>query len=135
MSVTRQNENTAGFLKLSIAGAAAATGGGIGSILNPEGVDLLITRTFFYATTGSTGAANLTVGIGATATTDANDILSAFDGIEATIGGKAFYCQAVSVNETEEAVIWESDEYLTVTGTATTAGLVADLYVEYIRLA
>jgi len=135
MSLTRQYEGTGGMLKLTIAGAAATTGGGIGSILNPEGVDLLIIRTFLYARTGSTGAANLGVGIGATATTSATDILSSFDGIEATIGSKAFYCQAVSVNETQEAVVWEDDEYLTVTGSATTVGLDADLYVEYIRLA
>lgn len=135
MSLTRQNEGNAGFLKLTIAGAASTANGGVGSILNPEGVDLLIVRTFLYARTGSTGAVNLDVGIGATAATKGTDILSTFNGIDATIGGKAFYCQAASVSEAEEAVIWEDDEYLTVTGSATSVGLDADLYVEYIRLA
>lgn len=136
MSVTLSTgPHNKGFVKLTITGAASTASGGIGSVLNPEGVDLLITRTFLYARTGSTGAANLDVGIGATSATKGTDILSTFDGIDATIGGKAFYCQAVSVNETEEAVIWEDDEYLTVTGSATTVGLDADLYVEYIRLA
>jgi hypothetical protein len=135
MSLTRQHIGNSGFLKLAIAGEAATTSGGIGSILNPEGVDLLIVRTFLYARTGSAGAVNLDVGIGATAATKGTDILSTFNGIEATIGGKAFYCQAVSANETEEAVVWGHDEYLTVTGSAPSVGLDADLYVEYIRLA
>ena len=135
MSVTRQHSGANGFLKLAIAGAASTSAGGIGSILNPEGVDLLIIRTYLYARTGSTGAVNLQVGIGATAATQGTDILSTFDGIEATIGGKAFFCQAVAANETEEAVVWEDSEYLTVTGSATSVGLDADLYVEYIRLA
>lgn len=122
-----------GFLKLTITGAASTDNGGLGSLLNPEGVDLIITRTYADFRTGSVGAANLDVGIGATAATKGTDILSTFDAIEATVGGKAFNCQAVPVNETEEAVIWEADEYLTVTGSATTVGLDFDLFVEYIR--
>ena len=128
-------DSNSGFFKIVLTGAAAATSGGLGAVLNPEGVDLLITRTFLYARTGSTGAANIDIGVGSTTTTKGTDILSTFDGIEATIGGKAFYCQAVSVNETEEAVIWEDDEYVCFTGSATTVGLDADLYIEYIRLA
>jgi hypothetical protein len=124
-----------GFLKLTITGAASTDNGGLGSLLNPEGVDLLITRTYAYFRTGSTGAANLDVGIGATKGTKGTNILSTFDGIEGTVGGKAFYCQAVPVTETEEAVIWKAGEYLTVTGSAPTVGLDADLYIEYIRLA
>ena len=94
----------------------------------------MILRTFLYARTGSTGAANLDVGV-TTISAKGTDILSTFDMLEATIGGKAFNCQAVPANETEEAVIWEDDEYITFTGSATSVGLDADLYVEYIRLA
>jgi len=123
-----------GKMKIAITGVASTANGGIGQVINPEGVRLVITRTFLYARTGSTGAVNLDVGVGTTGA-KGTDILSTFDGIEATIGAKAFNCQAVPANETEEAVIWEAGEYITFTGSATSVGLDADLYVEYIRLA
>ena len=135
MTATK-NDSTfnGGMLVIDIVGAAAATDGGIGSVVNPEGADLGVLRTYAWFDTGSTGAANLDVGVGADATTKGTDILSSFDGVEATVGGKLFYCQAVPVNETEDAVIWESDEYITFTGSATTVGLAGKLFVEYVRL-
>jgi len=132
MTIAIENEGR-GFLTLDITGVASTANAGIGEYLNPEGVDLVITRTFAYFATGSTGAANLDVGIGDSGA-KATDILSTFDMVQGTVGGKAFYCQAVPVNETEEAVIWEDDEYITFTGSATSVGLDAKLFVEYIRL-
>ena len=124
-----------GMFTMTFAGVASTTAGAIGSAVNPEGVRLGIVRTYAYFSTGSTGAANLSCGVAANATTDATDILSAFNCIEATVGGKLFYCQAVPVNETEEAVIWEAGEYINLKGSATTVGMAGKLFVEYIRLA
>jgi len=73
------------------------------------------------------------VGIGASGA-KASDILSAFDMIEATVGGKAFFGVQVPVNEAEQTVIWETTEYLTFTGSASSVGLAGKLFVEYIRL-
>lgn len=134
MTVSTTLSDQRGMMKINLTGAASTANGGLGEVANPEGVRLGVLRTYLYARTGSTGAANLDVGIAASGA-KGTDILSTFDGIEATIGGKLFYCQAVPVNETEDAVIWESTEYITFTGSATTVGLDADLYVEYIRLA
>jgi hypothetical protein len=132
MSVVLDNP-VSGFLKVTLTGAASTAAAGLGYIANPEGVKLLITRAYLYARTGSTGAANLDVGVAAKTATG-NNILSTFDGIQATIGAKAFYCPAVPVNETEDAVTWAADTYITFTGSGSTVGLDADLYVEYIRL-
>lgn len=135
MTVARSTDpDLKGWLEIDITGVASASNGGIGNILNPEGVRLLITRTIAYFITGSVGAGNLDIGVAAAITTKATDILSTFDMIEATVGGKAFNCQAVPANETEEAVVWEAGEYLTFTGSATSVGLAAKLFVEYIRL-
>lgn len=135
MSVsTALTDNRNGFLKIKLTGAASTANAGLGAVLNPEGVKLGILRTYLYARTGSTGAANLDVGV-TTVAAKGTDILSTFNAAEATIGGKLFYCQAVPVNETEDAVVWDADKYITFTGSATTVGLDADLYVEYIRLA
>jgi len=121
------------MMVITMTGVASTDNGGIGEVINPESARLGIIRTFAYFATGSTGAGNLDVGIGTTGT-KCTDILSTFDMIEATVGGKLFYCQAVSVNETEEAVIWEDGEYVTFTGSATSVGLAGNLYIEYIRL-
>ncbi|PKO03047.1 MAG: hypothetical protein CVU43_04510 [Chloroflexi bacterium HGW-Chloroflexi-5] len=134
MSAEINQDPQRGMLCIDIEGAASVANGGLGAILNPEGKKLGILRTYAYFETGSTGAANLDVGVGATAATKGTDILSTFDGIEATVGGKLFYCQAVPVNETEDAVIWEAGEYITFTGSASTVGLEGKMFVEYIRL-
>jgi len=134
MTVSNVLTDQRGFMKIAITGAASAAAAGLGEIINPEGVRLCITRTYVYFATGSTGAANFDVGIGTTGV-KATDILSTFDCIEATVGGKAFSCQAAGASETEEAVIWEVGEYITFTGSATTVGMAGDLYLEYIRLA
>ncbi len=134
MTVSTTLTDQRGFLKIALTGAASAANGGLGEVVNPEGVRLAIVRSYAYFATGSTGAANLDVGVGTTGA-KASDILSTFDMIEATVGAKAFYCQAVPANETEEAVIWEVGEFVTFTGSATSVGLSGDLYLEYIRLA
>jgi len=123
-----------GFLRIGLTGVASTANAGLGELVNPEGVRLAIIRSYAYFATGSTGAANLDVGVGISGA-KGTDILSTFDMIEATVGGKAFFCQAVPTNEGEEAVIWEATEYVTFTGSATSVGLAGDLYLEYIRLA
>lgn len=135
MTVSTTLSDQRGMMKIEITGVASTSNGGIGYVANPEGVKLGILRTYLYARTGSTGAANLDVGVATATTSKGTDILSSFDMVEATIGGKLWYCQAVPVNETEDAVVWASTSYITFTGSASSVGLDADLYVEYIRLA
>lgn len=118
------------FLAINVTGAAAATGGGVGSIINPEGALIHIVRTFWMITTGSTGAANLNVGIGVAATTDASDLISALD---AAVAGTFNGIAQVTTAKTAAGLAWGATSYLNFTGSATTAGLVGTFYVEYIR--
>lgn len=123
-----------GWFEIDITGVASAANAGIGEILNPEGVTVGITRAFLYFVTGSTGAANLDIGVGASGA-KATDIVSTMDMIEATVGGKFIYGPAAQAAETEgPTALWTSTTYLTFTGSATSVGLAARLYVEYIRL-
>lgn len=136
MTISTVLTDQRGWFKATITGAVATTGGAVGSIANPEGVALGITRVFIYFRTGSTGAANLSVGVGATSTTSATDIWNASDCIEATVGGKMIYAPAAQIAVTADPVaLWTSTKYITVTGSGSTVGLDADLYIEYIRLA
>jgi len=123
-----------GWLEIDITGAASTDNAGLGQIANPEGCTLMITRAFLYFATGSTGAANLDVGVGASGA-KASDIVSAMSVIQGAVGGKGFYGPAAQAAETEcPTALWTATTYLTFTGSATTAGLAGKLYVEYIRL-
>jgi len=123
-----------GMLEIDITGVASAANAGVGEIANPEGCTVAITRAFLQFTTGSTGAANLDIGVGASGA-KTSDIISAMDVIEATVGGKVIYGPAAQVAETEcPTAKWTSATYITFTGSATTMGLAGKLFVEYIRL-
>jgi hypothetical protein len=122
------------MLELDITGVASTANAGQGEFLNPEGCTLLITRAFLYFTTGSTGAGNLDIGVGASGA-KASDIISAMSVIEADVGGKGFYGPAAQAAETEvPTALWGATQYLTFTGSATLVGLVGKLFVEYIRV-
>jgi hypothetical protein len=129
------NKEGKGFFSIALTGAASTDGGGIASIANPEGVSLLILRCYLYVATNSTGAANLSVGIGAAATTAATDIINAL--AMAAAAGKYYNGQAQQVSAKTEVTapaIWSADKFLNVSGSASTAGLTGTLYVEYVRV-
>ena len=134
-AVINSSEGRGGTLGVDITGAASTANAGLGSIANPEGVLLGIKSAWLYFVTGSTGAANLDIGI-TTAAAKASDIVSAMDVIQATVGGKFIYGPAAQVAETESPTAkWTATTYLTLTGSATTVGLAGKLFIEYIRLA
>jgi hypothetical protein len=123
-----------GYLVIDLTGGSSAANAGQGELANPEGVTLAITRAFIYFVTGSTGACNYDIGIGASGA-KCTDIVSAMDVIQATVGGKVVYAPAAQVAETEVPTAkWTATTYLTVTASATAVGLAAKLFLEYIRL-
>ena len=124
-----------GWFKVTLTGAVSAANAGLGQIANPEGVLLGITRAFIYARTGSTGAANLDIGIGASGA-KATDICSAMSMVEADLGGDLTFLPAAQAAETDSpTALWAANTFLTFTGSADSTGLDADVYIEYIRLA
>lgn len=135
MTVSTALTDQRGWFKVKLTGSTSVANAGLGQVANPEGVTLGIVRAFIYARTGSTGAANLDAGIGASGA-KATDICSAMDVIEATIGGDLTFLPAVQAAETDSpTALWTTTTYLTFTGSADTTGLDADVFIEYIRLA
>jgi hypothetical protein len=135
MTISTVLTDQRGWFKVAITGVTSTSNAGIGEVANPEGVLLGITRAFLYARTGSTGAGNLDIGVGASGA-KCSDICSAMDMVQATIGGKLVHLPAVQIAETENPTAkWAADTYITFTGSGSSVGLSADLYVEYIRLA
>jgi hypothetical protein len=119
-----------GAFVVTLTPTAATTGGAVASVKNPEGADLLITRVVLRTTAFSTGAADLNIGIGATATTEDDTLI---DGI--AVGTAVKIADNIKEKGTNglERKLWPAAHFLTVTGSATTAGLAGKVYVEYIR--
>jgi len=119
-----------GCLYGSLTAATTTTGGDALNLLNPEGADLIITRFIINITTAATGVATVDAGVAATGTSDA-DLID-----EADVGSAAAIFDNFDDQGTDgQSVLhWDSDEYLTVTPSATLAGMVGTYYVEYIRV-
>jgi hypothetical protein len=127
-----------GWLKIHILGNATAAGL-VGQVLNPEGVLLQITEAYLYISTASTAASTFNIGITATSGADASDMMSAF-AMNQTAGTVWWVIEQNAASEaaatTPDGLLWAATSYLTVTSAAyASTGLVADLFVKYIRLA
>lgn len=118
-----------------LAGVSAATGGAIASWqFSPSGIGgVVVDRAVANITTKSTGAANLSVGVAA-ANTSATNL------IPATAVGSAAVCldsittQIIASTAGESgiqdlAIAMTSTQFVNVTGSATTVGLVGTLYI------
>jgi hypothetical protein len=134
--MTVPNAEGKGWMSIALAGVVAATGGAIASVANPEGVSVLITRSILYVATPSTGVANVNVGVGATATTDATDMINAL-AINGAITGKYYNAstiQGTTKTEVSAPAVWTATTFVNVTGSADSSGFVGTLYIEYLRV-
>lgn len=133
MAVAINTENKGG-LTINVTGAASTDSGGLGELANPEGVTLVITRaTWVQLTAGlSTGAANLAIGIGATAT-KCTDILNDYDCHTAQAVVNGCTIQTTASTAMTAPALWTPTTFLSFTGSASTVGLSGTLYLEYIR--
>lgn len=125
------NDSSPVYVKeLAITGGASSANV-FASLLNPAGVELMITRAWLRITTASTGASTLDIGPAADATT-ANDTL--LDGLSAAATG-IFDSQNDTDNGTNgsaKPLVWAAGGSVTVKeASGDVAGLVATLYVQY----
>lgn len=112
--------------------AAVAGGGGVLSLANPEGVDLIVTRLVLDITTKTAGACTVDAGIGSGATTSYDNLI---DGLDANAATGVFDNVEDQGTNGKSAVRWESDGYLTISEkTGAIAGLVGSAYIEYVRV-
>jgi hypothetical protein len=126
------SEFRGGVVCFDIVGAASVAAGGIGAVANPFGEAVAIVGEFLYVTTNSTGAANLSIGIGAEAAAS-TDIINAL----AMAAAAGIIYQGAADAGAKTAVvpaIWTTALYLNVAGSASTVGLVAKLFLQIIRL-
>lgn len=112
--------------------AALDTGGGILSLANPEGADVIVTRFVIEVTTVATAACTADFGIAAAATTSSDTLIDGVD-VNSAVG---VFCNFDDQGTNGQSVVtWDSDEYLTGSmATGAAAGLAGYAYVEYIRV-
>ena len=118
-----------GAYRAALTAATTTTGGAVLSVANPEGVKLLITRFILHIITASNGAATVDAGIAANGTTSADTL----------IDGKSVATAGAFDNITDKGSNglplreWGASQYVTVTASATLAGMVGYAYIEYLR--
>jgi len=112
--------------------AALDTGGGVLSLANPEGADIIVTRLVLDITTAATGACTVDAGIAAGATTSSDNLI---DGLDVNAATGVFDNIEDKGTNGKTRQKWESDQYLTISmATGAAAGLAGYAYVEYIRV-
>lgn len=114
--------------KVAIAGVASTSGGGLFSWANPEGQSIIIDRLEIDITTKSTGAANGSFGVAANGTTSSANLIDTY-----ALGGTEKVVNNVDDKSTNGKSVQKmtSSQFLTGTGSATTAGLVGNVYIHY----
>lgn len=134
MSFTQNTAPQLGGFSVTLTGGTATTGG-IASIPNPEGVNLILRRPTLYVTANSTGAANLTIGTAPSPGTAAtNSLLTAT--AMAAAAGKVYdlgIAGTVVATDLTATALWGSADYIVVNGSASTAGLSALIFLPYFR--
>jgi hypothetical protein len=134
-----QDGPQSGWLKVYVAGNSTAAPNSLGSLLNPEGVDLQITDGFLRTVVSSSGAATLDIGIGA-AGADSTDMCSGYD-IDAAAAEDVIYiigkdAASEAAATTPKGIDWGADEYLNFYNPASAASTLFEgyLYLRYIRV-
>lgn len=116
--------------RVALTATAATTGGAVAAWQNPEAGAILITNVVLDVTTQSTGAAALDVGTTATNATTSSDTL--LDGVSVAAAGTFDNVTDKGTNGKSRQRL-ASGKWVTVTGSADTAGLVGFLYVYYVN--
>lgn len=104
---------------------------GVLSVLNPEGVDVWITRALLHVTHIATAAATIDIGVAATAIS--NDTI--IDGLDVHSATGVFDNQISHGTDGLAGVKWAADGYLTATkASGACAGLAGELILAYTLL-
>lgn len=118
-----------GAYKAALGAADAA--GGVLSLANPEGVDIIVTRLVLDVTTAASAACTVDAGIAANGTTSSDNLIDGCD-VNAAAG---VFDNTKNVGSNGKGVQkWSPSQYLTISkASGAAAGLAGSAYVEYVR--
>jgi len=134
MTVAINSQTGHGMLVVDITGSG--TTHDLGNIANPEGVPLLIVEAFLHIVTAGLANSDLHVGVGTASAGVGNADLFADADVAATaLTAWKGASNAVAQGAATTPALWTAAKYLTFfTDTAYSTGLVAKLFVRYLRL-
>jgi hypothetical protein len=123
-----QNFRNTKTRKIALTATAATTGGAVLAWQNPENVPIIVTRIDIDVLTKSTGAANISVGTAADGTTSSANLIDTY-----AIGGTEKVVNNIDDKGANGKSVQKmtTSQFITITGSATTAGLVANAYIQY----
>ncbi len=116
-------------LKVPLTAVTGTTAGGVLKLTNPEGVDLIITRLVLDVQEPSAGAATVDAGVHATGAASVDNLI---DGQSVAAAG-VFDNVGDGGTNGKAAVKWAAGSVLTITASASLAGLVGFAHVQFIR--
>ncbi len=120
------------FMVVPLVGVVATTGGAIAAATPKEGGPVIVTRATIVVQTISTGAATLDIGVGATKTTSADNLIDGCD-VNAAAAVAFDNITDISTNGTTRQYM-AAGSFVTVTGSADTTGFTGVLYLEFIKI-
>lgn len=101
------------------------------ALANPEGRDIYVTRFLISTTSPSAGAATVDAGIAADGTTSSDTLI---DGASVASAAKVLDSGKDGGTNGKIGQKWGASQFLTVTASATLAGLVGEVIIEYVPL-
>ena len=121
---------------MPLTATTSTTGGALGTWQPAEGVVVMVTRLIIVVTTASTGAANVTAGVGSSATTSYTNLIPATSVHTTGSVIDSFTTQIQAATAAESGLVnlvqyMPVADYITFTGSASTAGMAATAYIEY----
>jgi hypothetical protein len=120
------------FKNMPITGVAATTGGALGSFTPKEGLPIIILHTVLYVNVNSTGAATVSVGTAATATTSSANLITSAD---VGTAPSVVYDNITDIGASGKSrQLMLPGQFLTITGSASTVGLTGMLYFVFIKI-
>lgn len=125
-----------GMLSFPITGQtshAAGDSGTVGHIVNPEDGTIVVTKCFAYISANSTGACNLTVGVGAT-TTAAHDRTDLFAAAAMAAAAGTAVVGFADGDPADSLPVIDDGEYIAAYCSADSSGLAGRVYIEYVRV-
>lgn len=114
--------------RLPLAGVTATTGGALFSWQNPENTSIIVDRLEIDITTKSSGAATFDFGTAANGTTTSDNLI---DGYNANATEKVVNNVTDVGTNGKSVQKMTTSQFITGTGSATTAGLVGYVYIHY----
>ena len=133
ITVAANDGCTQNLAVIPLIGTSSTSGGGQLAWQPPGAQRIIITRAILDVTTHSTGAANWSIGVGASPTTSYVTLFQNVIAVGANITQDQIENNLYTVQLSTGVVSMAAGNYLTISASATSVGLIGNLYIQYLK--